>query len=498
MNERADPVDVVWFKRDLRMDDHAPLCAAAETPAPGGTVYLYVYETDLLNHASVHPAHVRLVNDALGDLDDELRRLGGRLSVRTGEMPAVLDDLTREIGPIWRLLSHQEIGHAASYARDGRVEAWCRDRGVAWTEFQQDAVERGLKQRRGWSVRWRAFMNREPQPAPQRLPASPDTQLGHPVAPDALGLQAPGLDRVLHGGSRAAHDRLTSFLYERGRTYTKEMAFPHAGARACSRLSADLAVGAISARTAYQSAGLRLQELTGTDDVWARSVRSLRRRLAWRSHFMQKLESEWTLETRAMNTALDSIHPHGADHPHFAAWRDGRTGFPIIDAGMRALAATGWVNFRLRATLVSFATHTLGLDWRPVGEELARRFLDFEPGIHWSQVQMQASVTGINTIRIYNPHKQALDVDPDGVFIRTWLPELEEARGRDALRPDLAPPLTRALIGDYPSPIVDQTQAYRAARDRLYAFKRQPAVRAASQRVLARHVDPSETRARRA
>ena len=488
------PVDVVWFKRDLRVEDHAALHAAAQAPAAGGTVYLYVYEPDLLAHASVHPGHVRLVGDALGDLASELTQRGGTLWVRSGRMPDVLTSIAREVGPIRRLLSHQETGHAASFARDRRVQAWCRTHRVSWTEFQQDAVERGLKQRDGWSGRWRAFMTREPWPTPSHLPASPAGEPGVPQSPEALGLHAPGLDRILHGGNRAAHERLASFLTERGRTYTKAMAFPHAGAQACSRLSADLAVGALSARTAYQTAGVRLRELEGVDGVWARSVRSFRRRLAWRSHFMQKLESEWTLETQAMNRELDGVHPHGTDHPHFAAWRNGRTGFPIVDAGMRALEATGWVNFRLRATIVSVATHTLGLDWRPVGEVLARRFLDFEPGIHWSQVQMQASVTGINTIRIYNPHKQALDVDPDATFVRTWVPELADAPGRDALRPDLAPPLSRALMGDYPNPVVDQKAAYRTARDRLYRLKGHPAVKAASQQVLARHVDPHDKR----
>jgi deoxyribodipyrimidine photo-lyase len=119
---------------------------------------------------------------------------------------------------------------------------------------------------------------------------------------------------------------------------------------------------------------------------------------------------------------------------------------------MRQLVATGWLNFRMRAMLVSFAAYHLWLHWREPGLFLARQFLDFEPGIHWSQLQMQSGTTGINTLRIYSPAKQAQDQDPRGEYVRRWVPEY----GTDA----------------YPQPIVDERTALAAAKEKLYGLRK--------------------------
>ena len=159
---------------------------------------------------------------------------------------------------------------------------------------------------------------------------------------------------------------------------------------------------------------------------------------------------------------------------------------------LRSLNATGWLNFRMRAMLVSFASYHLWLHWRPTGLHLARQFTDFEAGIHWSQMQMQSGTTGINTLRMYSPTKQAQDQDPEGLFIRRWVPELSKVP-----LPYLATPwkmdesvqrVAACKVGvDYPQPIVDDKAAMKAAKDRMYGLRQTQQSREEAGAVLARH-----------
>ena len=164
----------------------------------------------------------------------------------------------------------------------------------------------------------------------------------------------------------------------------------------------------------------------------------------------------------------------------------------MVDACMRYLRQTGWINFRMRAMLVSFASYHLWLDWRPTSKFLATLFLDYEPGIHYSQFQMQSGTTGINAVRIYSPTKQVFDHDQDGAFIRQWVPEL-------ALVPTeyIAEPSTMSfdeqvasgcIIGkDYPEPIVKHRHAVNAAKQKIYEIRRQLDAKIEANAVFQRH-----------
>jgi deoxyribodipyrimidine photo-lyase len=159
---------------------------------------------------------------------------------------------------------------------------------------------------------------------------------------------------------------------------------------------------------------------------------------------------------------------------------------------MRSLVATGWLNFRMRAMLVSFASYHLWLHWRQTGLFLARQFLDFEPGIHWSQMQMQSGTTGINTLRIYSPTKQARDHDPQGVFIRQWVPELARVPLSFLAEPWKMDLIDQRLSGcaigvDYPAPIVEDKAATKAAKDRMYGLRKSSQAREEAQEVQERH-----------
>ena len=235
---------------------------------------------------------------------------------------------------------------------------------------------------------------------------------------------------------------------------------------------------ALAALPAHASAG------------WPRALDAFLSRLHWHCHFIQKLERQPSIEILELHPATRGLRR--TDPERLAAWSEGRTGVPFVDACMRALHHCGWINFRMRAMLLSFASHHLWLDWRDSGLHLARQFVDYEPGIHWSQCQMQSGTTGINTIRIYNPIKQGLDHDPEGEFLGHWLPELAGVPAIWRHEPWRMDPATQEACGcrigrDYPAPIVEVAAAAREARERLWGLRRQPGFGATADAIQERH-----------
>ncbi|MGS4944725.1 FAD-binding domain-containing protein [Meridianimarinicoccus sp. RP-17] len=481
---------ILWFKRDLRLFDHPALALAGQSD--GRVLPLYVVEPGYWAQPDTSGRQWNFSAECLTDLRAACAAQGAPLLVLVGDAVEVLADLCRAHG-ITRIVSHEETGNGWTYARDRRVAAWAAANGVAWDEVPQSGVVRRLNHRDGWSARRDRFL-RAPQvcAAAARLDTFGEDPGAIPTAAD-LGLAPDPCPGRQAGGRGAALSLLGGFLTERGQGYRAAMSSPLAGEWACSRLSPHLALGALSGREASQAAGARQREVRGSRDGWAGSLKSFQSRLAWRDHFMQKLEDEPALEHRCLHSAYEGLRPRDPDPVRLAAWEAGETGIPFVDACMRYLNHTGWLNFRMRSMLVAVASYHLWLDWRVTGLHLARAFTDYEPGIHWSQMQMQSGTTGMNTVRIYNPVKQGHDQDPDGVFTRRWLPELAEVPDRHLQTPWTWEGAGRLLDRRYPAPIIDVQAAARAARDKVWGVRKGGAFRDEAQRIVHKHASRKDS-----
>lgn len=482
---------ILWFKRDLRVADHPALARAA---AKGGPVLpLHVVEPDYWRLPDTSHRQWAFTAECLGGLRSVLARLGAPLVVRVGDAVEVLERLRIAHG-VTALVSHEETGNLWTFDRDRRVAGWARANGVLWTEVPQFGVVRRLASRDGWAAARDSRVFAAPVPLPPAL--EPVGGLGPGAIPSArdLGLAPDGCTARQRGGRAEAERLLASFLTDRGRDYRRAMSSPVEGEAACSRLSPHLALGTMSVREAAQATAARQREVRGTREGWGGSLRSFQARLAWRDHFIQKLEDEPDIERRCLHAAYEGLRPREPDAVRLAAWEAGETGLPFVDACMRYLRATGWLNFRMRSMLMSVASYHLWLDWRASAPHLARMFTDYEPGIHWSQVQMQSGTTGMNTVRIYNPVKQGHDQDPTGAFTRSWVPELADVPDRFLHQPWLWEGAGRVLGRAYPRPVVDVAASARAARDAVWGVRRGAAFRNEAARIVEKHASRKDRR----
>ncbi len=492
--ERPHPggIQIVWFKRDLRIVDHEALSRAA---AAGPVLPLYIVEPGLWRQPDLAGRHWAFVSDALWPLREALTQLGQPLIIRYGEATDVLGELI-DRHPVGALWSHQETGNDWTFRRDRAVAVLLRDRGLPWFEPRQHGVVRGRCDRDHWSAQWERLMTAPSCAPPAQLTPIPGLH-GEPISErpyeDLEFDPCPGRQP---GGRRMAEQALDSFLDRRGERYHLEMSSPLSAEHSCSRLSAHLAWGTLSMREVLQATRQRRAEIKHSSSAergsWGRALAAFEGRLHWHCHFMQKLESEPRIEFENMQRAMDGLRSEVPDTERLAAWREGRTGWPLVDACMRALHHGGWINFRMRAMLMSVASYQLWLHWREPALHLARQFVDYEPGIHYPQAQMQSGTTGINTLRIYNPIKQSLDQDPEGRFIRRWIPELARVGDGWIHTPWRMPATAQQSAGcrigrDYPAPLVDHVQAAREARQRLYAKRREGQARSESRQIFDRH-----------
>jgi deoxyribodipyrimidine photo-lyase len=440
---------IVLFNRDLRVHDHPALAAAARA---GRTVPLFVLDERLLGSRFAAPNRVAFMLEALRDLDEALRKAGGRLFVRRGDPVREAIAVARECDASALHVSADWSAYAR--AREERLARGCAEERIEFTAHPGvTVVPPGAATPAGgdhfkvfspYHRAWSQLPWRETAAAARKLSVPGKLKGGRLPSLDSLvdGRPSPGR---LPGGEEEGRKRMRAWLRDGLGAYEdRHDDLPGDGT---SRLSAYIRWGCISPLELAREAGER------------RGGAAFVRQLCWRDFHHQVLAATPSLPHRDYRPRRDRW---SKSQRVLEAWREGRTGYPLVDAAMRQLAEEGFMHNRARMTVASFLCKDLYVDWRPGAWHFWDLLTDGEIANNAGNWQWVAG-TGNDTRpnRVLNPVRQAQRFDPEGHYVRRYLPELEPVRGKAIFEPWRMEGFDRL---DYPPPIVDHDEAAAAFR----------------------------------
>ena len=481
-------INIVWIKRDIRSQDHLPLHLAEQNNLP--YLIVFIFEPSVISYPDSSIRHLQFQFHALSQLNQKLKLYNKRVEILFTDAIKVFSAIHQQFD-IQNIFSYQESGISLTYERDKEISKFCKEHNINWIECQRDGIQRGIVSRKGWDKEWYKVMH---SPIVKNEFSNRENIVflnDYPIMDDLMNRLKEYPKQFQPPGEDAAWQYLGSFINDRGKNYNKYISKPSESRLSCGRISPYLSWGNISIKQAYQFVYNH-----SINSAYKYSFKSFLTRLKWHCHFIQKFEVECSYETACVNYGYELLE-HPKNEGFIDAWETGNTGYPLVDACMKCVIETGWLNFRMRAMLVSFLCHHLYQDWREGVYHLANQFLDYEPGIHYPQFQMQAGTTGINTIRIYNPVKQSMEHDPEGIFIKKWLPQLRNIPTEFIHEPFKMSAMEQAMFGifigkDYPNRIVDLNVSGKIARQNIWSHRNNEVVKKENKRILAIHTRKRE------